>query len=234
MSAPDELRREGVSRPHQLAQTLQNIGMRSAMPMYAHPDAEAFAFMLRFCWSRGFLETVRTLCRETMSATADPQGHLMFICQLLTDEERKYVTSLVRTSPWGEPASARTPVDDEARPEVAGGFSTESPTPRCNNASTGRVSDPLFDVGSARNESGRHATDGTPSSSGTTPSEPSFEVIQGADKRTRFRCLFPGCGKSFTLKANLKRHWKGHLGLRPFVCTTCRALLPRDGAIPSC
>ncbi|RLN78928.1 hypothetical protein BBJ28_00015335 [Nothophytophthora sp. Chile5] len=36
-----------------------------------------------------------------------------------------------------------------------------------------------------------------------------------------FRCSFPGCGREFQLKGNLKRHANIHCGERKFACKFC-------------
>lgn len=54
-----------------------------------------------------------------------------------------------------------------------------------------------------------------------------FDRLRDRDGHDLFRCLVPNCGKTFTFKANLKRHQMGHLGVRPFSCPECRACKPR-------
>ncbi|KAE8904131.1 hypothetical protein PF010_g9805 [Phytophthora fragariae] len=42
-----------------------------------------------------------------------------------------------------------------------------------------------------------------------------------ADKKKVFRCTFPGCGREFQLKGNLKRHGNIHNGDKQFACKFC-------------
>lgn len=37
----------------------------------------------------------------------------------------------------------------------------------------------------------------------------------------RFVCPHPGCGKTFTKRANAKRHYAIHTGVKPFECIVC-------------
>ncbi|POM68812.1 Hypothetical protein PHPALM_14978, partial [Phytophthora palmivora] len=49
----------------------------------------------------------------------------------------------------------------------------------------------------------------------------SIEVKKGEDKKKIFRCTFPGCGREFQLKGNLKRHVNIHNGDKKFGCKFC-------------
>ncbi|RLN73981.1 hypothetical protein BBJ28_00025033 [Nothophytophthora sp. Chile5] len=49
-------------------------------------------------------------------------------------------------------------------------------------------------------------------------------ATDGADEtkpKKLFRCSFPGCGREFQLKGNLKRHANIHCGERKFACKFC-------------
>ncbi|KAF1780592.1 Zinc finger, C2H2-like [Phytophthora cactorum] len=54
----------------------------------------------------------------------------------------------------------------------------------------------------------------------TTPNEPK-PVENKNDKKKIFRCTFPGCGREFQLKGNLKRHVNIHNGDKKFACKFC-------------
>ncbi|CAH0486402.1 unnamed protein product [Peronospora farinosa] len=49
-----------------------------------------------------------------------------------------------------------------------------------------------------------------------------FTGIQNDKKEKIFRCTFPGCGREFQLKGNLKRHVNIHKGDKKFVCKFCK------------
>ncbi|DAZ92750.1 TPA: hypothetical protein N0F65_003487 [Lagenidium giganteum] len=46
-------------------------------------------------------------------------------------------------------------------------------------------------------------------------------AVAAGDGRKVYRCMFPGCGKEFHLKGNLKRHENIHSGEKKFRCTFC-------------
>lgn len=51
---------------------------------------------------------------------------------------------------------------------------------------------------------------------------PPLRVARDATQdKTIFRCTFPGCGREFQLKGNLKRHLNIHKGDKKFACKFC-------------
>ncbi|KAF4043542.1 C2H2 type zinc finger protein [Phytophthora infestans] len=56
----------------------------------------------------------------------------------------------------------------------------------------------------------------------TTSTKPkSVETKRATKDKTIFRCTFPGCGREFQLKGNLKRHVNIHNGDKKFACKFC-------------
>ncbi|ETI52294.1 hypothetical protein L917_04250 [Phytophthora nicotianae] len=62
----------------------------------------------------------------------------------------------------------------------------------------------------------------TANSTPTTPNEPKpVETKRASKDKKIFRCTFPGCGREFQLKGNLKRHVNIHNGDKKFACKFC-------------
>lgn len=53
------------------------------------------------------------------------------------------------------------------------------------------------------------------------PSTVTVTDAAGDKKKKVFRCTFPGCGREFQLKGNLKRHVNIHNGDKKFACKFC-------------
>ncbi|TYZ68886.1 hypothetical protein PybrP1_012590 [[Pythium] brassicae (nom. inval.)] len=60
----------------------------------------------------------------------------------------------------------------------------------------------------------------TAESASSSPSQPEGDSSDSAAKKM-FRCAFPGCGREFQLKGNLKRHQNIHDGAKQFRCAFC-------------
>lgn len=56
---------------------------------------------------------------------------------------------------------------------------------------------------------------------GPEASKPAEALRVKTDKKKVFRCTFPGCGREFQLKGNLKRHANIHKGDKKFACKFC-------------
>jgi hypothetical protein len=51
--------------------------------------------------------------------------------------------------------------------------------------------------------------------------------LAGPDSNGMFECLFPGCGKLFRRRYNVRSHIQTHLSDRPYACETCGACFVR-------
>jgi len=56
------------------------------------------------------------------------------------------------------------------------------------------------------------------------------ETLLGENKKG-FRCLFPGCEKTFRFRSDMKRHTLIHTRDRPYICQTCKKEYKRPDAL---
>lgn len=73
----------------------------------------------------------------------------------------------------------------------------------------------------------QQATSKQPSRKSMLPPGKVDSYLAGPDSNGMFECLFPGCGKLFRRRYNVRSHIQTHLSDRPYACDVCGACFVR-------